>query len=236
MKDVVKKCLGQLIVSCQAYPDTPFYGPENIKKFVQSALWAQAKAVRCCWSQDIAAARSLSDDLIIVGITKAMGDNSEPDMDDIFITPTVQDAVDCVKAGANIVAFDSRFTKKRGKEELLKMWKEFSELYPEVGIMADCATFEESVFADQSGYVDIIANTLSGLTHPTMTGPDLETVKELKKICKNPVNGEGRIWDLNDLEAMYKAGADMITIGSAITRPHLIAERFINYYNKIQEK
>ncbi|MDO4378458.1 MAG: N-acylglucosamine-6-phosphate 2-epimerase [Erysipelotrichia bacterium] len=236
MKEIVKKCLGELVVSCQAYPGTPFYGPENVKKFVECALWAKAKAVRCCWPQDIAAARSLDKDLIIIGITKAMGNDSEPDMNDIFITPTLEAAASCVEAGANIVAFDSRITAKRGKEELLKLWKDFSEKYPDVGIMADCATFEECLFADQSGYVDIVANTLSGLVNPGMTGPDLDTIRKLKKVCRNPINGEGRIWDLRDLEAMNDAGADMITIGTAITRPQLVAQRFINHYNEIKKK
>ena len=31
MKEVVKKLLGQVIISCQAYVDTPLYGRENMK-------------------------------------------------------------------------------------------------------------------------------------------------------------------------------------------------------------
>ena len=72
MKTCVNACLGQLIVSCQAYEDTPLYGAENMKRMVQSAMLGGAKVVRCCWPQDIRAARSLSPDLIIIGINKVM--------------------------------------------------------------------------------------------------------------------------------------------------------------------
>ena len=72
MKPKVQACLGQLIVSCQAYEDTPLYGAETIEKMVQSAMLGGAQAVRCCWLQDIRAARSLSEKLIIIGINKVM--------------------------------------------------------------------------------------------------------------------------------------------------------------------
>ena len=72
MKTSVEACLGQLIVSCQAYEDTPLYGAETMKKMVQSAMLGGAQAVRCCWPQDIRAARSLSEKLIIIGINKVM--------------------------------------------------------------------------------------------------------------------------------------------------------------------
>ena len=48
MKTCVNACLGQLIVSCQAYEDTPLYGAENMKRMVQSAMLGGAKVVRCC--------------------------------------------------------------------------------------------------------------------------------------------------------------------------------------------
>jgi len=234
MKPAVEKCLGQLIISCQAYADTPWYGPENIKKFVQSAMMGGAKAVRCCWPQDIAAARSLSEDLIIIGIYKDTSENGEPDMDDIFITSNFEAAEKCVQAGADIVAFDCRLTKKRGKDQLLDLLKHFTEAYPEIGVMADCSTYEDAMFADQSGYVDIVSTTLSGLvTHKEE--PDVELATRLKKDCKSVINAEGHVWDLRDLENLNTSGADMITIGSAITRPHLIAERFVNHYKKIKQ-
>ena len=102
MKPKVQACLGQLIVSCQAYEDTPLYGAETMKKMVQSAMLGGAQAVRCCWPQDIRAARSLSEKLIIIGINKVMP-KGEKKLDDVFITPTFEKAREVVEAGADIL-------------------------------------------------------------------------------------------------------------------------------------
>lgn len=231
MKKVIEKCLGELIVSCQAYEDTPLYGADNMKRMVECAMMGGAKVVRCCWPQDIEAARSISDDLVIIGINKVFPPDGS--MDGIFITPTFEAAEAIIKVGADIVALDSRFIPSRPKEDLLKLLKQIHEAYPEVGIMADCATYEECVFCAESGYVDIVSTTLSGLVND-MEGPDTELVKKLKETVELPVNAEGRIWELKDIDDVVKAGADMITIGTAITRPHLITERFVNHYNKVK--
>lgn len=232
MKPAVEKCLGEIIVSCQAYEDTPLYGPENMKRMVQSAVLGGAKVVRCCWPQDVAAARTVSDDLIIVGINKVLPPDGS--MDGIFITPTFESAKAVIEAGADIVAIDARIIPQRGKEELLALLKQIHDAYPEIGIMVDCATYEECVFSAESGYVDIVGTTLSGINHPEMEGPDVDLVKKLKETISVPVNAEGRIWELADITAVAEAGCDMMTIGTAITRPHLVTERFINHYNKVK--
>ena len=233
MKECVKKCLGEIIVSCQAYEDTPFYGPDNIKRFVECAMMGGANVVRCCWPADIKAARSLSDDLVIVGINKT--NRSEGgSLSDIFITPTYESAVEVIEAGANIVALDTRITEKRGKDELLELLKQLHDNYPEIGIMADCATFEEGVFVAESGYVDIVSTTLSGMVSKE-PGPDLKLLERFKESLSVPINAEGRVWELADIASVNAGKADMITIGTAITRPHLITKRFVDYYNKIRD-
>ena len=97
--------------------------------------------------------------------------------------------------------------------------------------MADLATMEEGVAVAGTGLVDIISTTLSGYTRSSLDRkgekPDVRLIRELKKAVHLPVNGEGHIWELADLEAVLDAGADMVTIGSAVTRPHLITERFV---------
>lgn len=230
MKEVVKKCLSELIVSCQAYEDTPLYGAENMKKMVECAVMGGANVVRCCWVQDIKAARQVSKDLIIVGIKKVYPTESN---NGIFITPTFEDAKEIIEAGADIIALDTRFTEKRPKEELYELLKQIHQNYPKIGVMADCSTYEEGIFCAQSGFVDIISTTLSGSTDKTLIGPDIELIKKFKKNTDLPVNAEGRIWELADIDAVVNAGADMITIGTAITRPHLITERFVSHYRKI---
>ena len=233
MNPIVEKCLNEIIISCQAYEDTPLYGADNMRKMVECAIIGGAKAVRCCWPQDIAAARSLSDDLIIIGINKVMSPDRTPDT--IFITPTFEKAEEVIKAGADIVALDCRITKSRGKDELLDLLKSLKEKYPDVPLMADCGTFEEGMIVAESGYMDILSTTLSGNVRK-MTGPDIELLKLFKQNSTLPVNAEGRIWELADIKAVKEAGADMLTIGTAVTRPHLITKRFIDYYRELNSR
>lgn len=231
MKDCVKKCLGQMIISCQAYSDTPFYGPDNIRRFVECAVMGGAKAVRCCWGRDIKAGRAVSKDLIIIGITKK-GTTEDGDRNEPFITPDLAAVDEIVEAGANIVAFDARLTQKRGKESLLKLLEDIQRKYPEIALMADCSTYEEALFAAESGYVDIVSTTLSGI-YGTVKGVDDALVRRLKATVKIPVNAEGRVWELADIDKLYQAGADMITVGSAVTRPHLIVKHFVDHCRQV---
>lgn len=88
--------------------------------------------------------------------------------------------------------------------------------------------------------MDIISSTLSGYTRQSLnrksSRPDVELVRQLKQAVDLPVNGEGRIWELADLEAVLAAGADMVTIGSAVTRPHEITKRFVTCQRRWREK
>ena len=233
MKEAVKRCLGQLIVSCQAYQNTPLYGAEMMKKMVECAMIGGVRAVRCCWPQDIRAARQLSSDLIIIGIHKVMPPD-EQDLSSIFITPSFEAAQGVVEAGADILALDARLTAQRGQAALHALLEQIHNAFPSIAVMADCATEEECLFCAQTGLVDIHSTTLSGLDHD-IPGPDVELIRKLKAKTTLPVNAEGRIWDLDDLEAVVTAGADMVTIGTAITRPQLITERFVQHYQKLQQ-
>jgi N-acylglucosamine-6-phosphate 2-epimerase len=100
--------------------------------------------------------------------------------------------------------------------------------YPNILLMADIATIEDGLICAEIGF-DILSSTLSGYTHENLhiyDGPDYEIVKELKTKTDCYVNAEGRIWELSHLDKVMEMGADTVTIGSAITYPHLIAERF----------
>ena len=229
MKDVVKSLLGGVVISCQAYEDSPMYGADVMARMARFAAVAGAAGVRACWPQDVRAVRAAVD-LPIVGINKRFG-TGDP-LDDIFITPTVESAAEVIEAGCDIVGIDCTIRPSRSFDELVALLSEVKERYPDIAIMADLATVEEAVAVAETGLVDIISTTLAGYTRQSLgrasEGPDLETLREVKASVDLPVNGEGRIWELADLKAVIDAGADMVTIGSAVTRPNLIAERFVS--------
>ncbi len=236
MYKVVEELLGKIIVSCQAYEDTPLYGPNYMKAMAESVLMGGASGIRACWPQDIKAIREICDKPII-GIYKEFTD-SDP-LDTVFITPTLQRAKEIIEAGADILGIDCTIRPTRGKEELITLLNEIKRRYPNIAIMADIATVEEGIFAAKSGLVDIVSTTLNGYTRESIDQktekPNVEIIKELKKEIDIPVNGEGRIWTVEDMQLVLDAGADMVTIGTAITRPHLITERFVKANNNYKD-
>ena len=232
MHKVVEELLGKVIVSCQAYEDTPLYGPNYMKAMAESVLLGGASGIRACWPQDIKAIREICDKPII-GIYKEFKD-SDP-LDTVFITPTLQRAIEIIEAGADVLGIDCTIRPTRGKKELIALLNEIKSKYPNVAIMADIATVEEGIFIAKSGLVDIVSTTLNGYTRDSVDQktekPNVEIIKELKKEIDIPINGEGRIWTVEDMKLVLDAGADMVTIGTAITRPHLITERFVKANN-----
>ena len=227
MKSVVQMLLGKTIISVQAYQDTPLYGPDNMRIMAKSVVMGGADGLRACWPQDIRAIREVTDKPII-GIYK---EHSEGDpLDTVFITPKARQAFEVIRAGADIVGIDCTIRPSRTMEQLKDLLSEIKNRFPDIPIMADISTLEEGIAAAQTGMVDIVSSTLSGYTrqslHRASSRPDFRLVRELKQAVNLPVNGEGRIWELADLEEMLGTGADMVTIGSAVTRPHEITKRF----------
>ncbi len=95
---------------------------------------------------------------------------------------------------------------------------------------ADCATFGEGLAAHEAG-ADIISTTLYGYTAetalPKEAGPGLDLLKEFVTHIKAPIILEGRIWHPDELTRAFELGAHAVVVGSAITRPQLITERFV---------
>lgn len=228
MKKSVERLMGGLIVSCQAYEDTPSYGTDYMQMFARCALRGGAVGIRACWEDNIAAIRKLGD-FPIIGLNKEFEGGGEPDtsVPQVFITPSYESARRAILAGADIIALDASDYPFRGFEELCGILREIRQNFPEVAIMADLIRAEDGIRLAETGLVDILSTTLSGLNpDKTRSKPDYEMIRELKEKTSLPVNAEGGIWEVGQYEKCLEAGADMVTIGTAITRPHLITERF----------
>lgn len=238
MNENVKKLIGKVVISCQAYEDTPLYGSHYMAAMAQCAQMGGASGIRACWPQDIKAIKEVVD-LPIIGIYKEFHEGVDR-LDDIYITPDFNRAKEIIEAGSDIIAIDCTIKENRGYDELCALLKQIKDAYPHIGIMADLATVEEAVLMDQCGYVDIISTTLSGYTRNSLSqkkdGPDLELIKQIKEKVSLPVNAEGRVWEKQDLIDCLDAGADIVSIGSSVTRPHLITERFVKINDEYQNK
>jgi N-acylglucosamine-6-phosphate 2-epimerase len=100
MYPVLESLKHRLIVSCQAQPGEPLYGPAFMAAMAQSAEIGGAAAIRANGPEDVAAICSVMT-LPVLGIYK----RRRPDFE-VYITSTFDDAAAVVRAGAQIVAID----------------------------------------------------------------------------------------------------------------------------------
>ena len=222
---MIKRLKNKVIVSCQAMPAEPLYKEECMTAMMKSVVNGGAQGLRVAGVRDVKIAKSLFE-IPVIGLTK-------PDVipknwkEIVYITPTLNDIVDLIQAGADIVAFDGtqRPRPKCTLEEIIKYIK-----INRRKSMADISTLEEGIKCAELG-ADILSTTLSGYTtqSPIETdGPDFKLLEALVKETDKPVVLEGRIWEPEQINRAFELGAHAVVIGSAITRPQLITKRFIN--------
>ncbi len=99
--------------------------------------------------------------------------------------------------------------------------------------MADISTLEEALHAASLG-VSCVSTTLSGYTpySAQIDGPDLELVRRASELVPVPLIAEGKIHEPAQVEEAFRLGAHAVVVGSAITRPQLITQRFADAARK----
>ncbi|MDE1248499.1 N-acetylmannosamine-6-phosphate 2-epimerase [Vibrio aestuarianus] len=212
---------GQLIASVQALPDEPLHGAETMVKMASATLMGGAVALRAQSSRDIAAIKAAFPEIPVIGLIKRDYPDSE-----VFITATLNEVNDVIEAGADIVALDMTDRPRPNGEQLSTLVQHATN--KGVLVMADVSTYEEGMAAVKLG-AHCVSTTLSGYTNETKhkcDGPDFELVEQLSRNCNLPVIAEGRIWTPEEAVKAIEHGAFSVVVGSAITRPQLIAKRF----------
>lgn len=230
--EILKMLKGGLIVSCQVQHDDPCYSEDFVLKMAQSAQWAGAVGIRANSPEQIKLIKE-NVDLPMIGLYKIWHDDT-----DVFITPTLDAAKQVWEAGAEIIALDctSQLTHEgRPAYELLPTVK---KEIPDALIFADVSNYEEAARAVEMG-ADIVGPTLYGYTETTkdITSPDL---REFARMCRDFGDKafmimEGHIYTPEDAIKCLYLGADAVVVGSAITRPHLIAKRFVDLISGLQD-
>ena len=210
---------GKLIVSCQALPDEPLHSPFIMGRMAKAAKEGGAVAIRAQSSVDINEIKKVTG-LPVIGLVKRNYDDSP-----IYITPTMAEVEDLLTTDCEMIALDMTHRKRPGNEKAERL----VERIHEAGrlVLADISTYEECVEAAGLG-ADAVSTTLSGYTpySPQLTGPDVELVRKASGELAIPVFAEGRIHVPEDIQAVMDAGAYAPIVGSAITRPQLIAAGF----------
>lgn len=222
---ILDKLKNSVVISSQAMPSEPFYAEAAMTAMIQSVINGGAQGLRLAGERDVRLAKKLCD-LPIIAITKPdkIPDNYK---EVVYITPTLADVELLAKADADVIAFDGTSRPRPGGASLAEIIKYSQELG--CLAMADISTFEEGLQARELG-VDIVSTTLAGYTsHSVSTeGPDFDLLKKLVKALDCPVILEGRIWSPDEVKKAFELGAYAVVIGSAVTRPHHIVERFVN--------
>lgn len=211
---------GGLVVSCQAQPDEPLFGADIMARLAVAAEAGGAVGIRANSPADIAAIRAVTA-LPIVGLSKV----NVPGFD-IYITPTLADAIAVGEAGADIIAIDAT-ARPHPEGSLTSFIRRIKEATGKA-VLADISTDDEALAAHDAG-ADFVSTTMSGYTpySPQSDAPDLELVRRLAPILSVPLFAEGRIATPEQARAALNAGAWAVVVGGAITRPQQITERFV---------
>jgi N-acetylmannosamine-6-phosphate 2-epimerase/N-acetylmannosamine kinase len=183
--------------------------------FASAAEMGGAAGLRLNGPEDVAAVRAQTT-LPIIAIHKRPGPDGRT-----LITSRLEDIPPLIDAGAAIVALD---TTDRPRPvpcaELIAAIHAGGAL-----AMADIRTFADAEQAVALG-VDLVGTTLSVFDLPDYV-PDVELVRQIATRLPAPVIAEGNYWEPADFVRALEAGACAVVIGSAITRPWMITERFV---------
>ena len=225
MNPVLEQIRHRMLVSCQGYDERTFHTAEDMLAMANAAYLGGCAGFRLNSPQYVKLIKEHFPDMPVIGIWKRKKEGSN-----VYITPDVESVLELQEAGADIIALDATFQKNHldmyGYETIRAVKKE----RPEVLLMADCSTFEEAERACEAG-ADIVSTTMSGYTSYSgkKDGPDYEMLKKCSGLLPCFVICEGRIWSREDALLCFHSGADAIVVGTAITNPKLITERFVSY-------
>lgn len=211
---------GGIVVSCQAYPGEPLRRPGMMALMAAAAALGGAVGIRAQGLDDI---REIHETVALpqMGLVKR-GDAG------VFITPTLQDALEVAAAGAEIVAIDGT---RRPRPDGLTLEQTIRRFREQSGalVLADCGSLDDALAAVDAG-VDAVASTLAGYTgeREKTDGPDLELVTAMASQITLPVIAEGRIHDSAAAVRALDAGAHCVVVGTAITHPSSITSWFVS--------
>lgn len=217
----LERLKGGLVVSCQAREGNPLHGPIFMAAMAAAAVAGGAVGIRADGVEDIRAIReAIGPEIPIMGISKLkLPDGS------LFITPTVASAEEIIAAGANLVALEATTRSRPGDESLAQV---VAGIHAAGALaMADCGTFEDAKAAVEAG-VDAVGTTMSGYVGgPKLDGPDFDLIERIAAELPVPVFAEGRVWTREDARRALDLGASFVVVGTAITNPQAITERFV---------
>jgi N-acylglucosamine-6-phosphate 2-epimerase len=200
---------GGLVVSCQPVDGGPMDRPDIVAAMARAAVLGGAVGLRIEGLDNLRAARAVCD-LPIIGILKRDLADS-----DVRITPLLGDVAGLAGLGADIVAYDAtQRSRPVATRDIVAAIRGAGCI-----AMADCSSASDGARALRDG-AQVLGTTLSGYVDDLATldaPPDLGLVRGFASLGRFVI-AEGR-YNTPALAAQaMRAGADCVTVGSAITR------------------
>ncbi|TCP25571.1 N-acylglucosamine-6-phosphate 2-epimerase [Scopulibacillus darangshiensis] len=218
----------KLIVSCQALADEPLHSSFIMGKMALAAKLGGASGIRANTVEDIKVIKQ-EVQLPIIGIIKKDYAGSN-----VFITATMNEIDALYEEGVDVIALDGTKQERPDGKTFAEFFAEIREKYPKQLFMADTATLEEAIEAEKIG-VDIVAPTLAGYTPYSEGAVPLALLEKMAEHITIPIIAEGNFDTPEKAKKALELGAHAVVVGSAITRPKSITEKFVNEIQKINQ-
>ena len=214
---VLERLRGGLVVSCQPVDGGPMDRPEIVAAMARAAVAGGAAGLRIEGLENLRATRPLVEVPVIGIVKRDLADSP------VRITVTAADARALIAAGADIVAYDATPRPRTdARDDILAAILAGGAL-----AMADCADLADGRAA-LAGGATVLGTTLSGYTEETAradAGPNFDLIREFRGLGAF-VMAEGRLNTPDLAAAAIRAGADAVTVGSALTRLELVTGWF----------
>ena len=217
-KNILKKLKNKIIVSCQPNEGGPQDKTNIVVSMAKTAILGGCGGVRIEGEKNINAVKK-NISIPVIGIIKNDLANYK-----VRITPLLKDVDKIINSGADIIAYDATNRKRPfSTEEIIFKIKKANRL-----AMADCSNVDDAKNAILEG-ADIIGTTLAGYVGKQVKDTDKPNIKLVKEFAKLNcfIMAEGRYNSPDLARKAILAGADAVTIGSAITRIDNITNWFV---------
>lgn len=223
MDQKVRGMEGKLVVSCQALPEEPLHSSFIMGRMALAAMQGGACGIRANTKEDILEIKRQVA-LPVIGIVKRDYTGSS-----VYITPTMKEVEELREAAPEIIAVDATCRLRPGGVDLETFFQSAKKKYPDQLWMADCATVEEALYADELGF-DFIGTTMVGYTQESkgleIEADDFLILRQILEQAKHPVIAEGNINTPQKARRVIELGAYCVVVGSSITRPQLLTKMF----------
>ena len=228
MNKLIEKLKDGMIVSCQAEGEDPFNAdPEYMALFAKAAEMGGAIGIRTQGIEKLKAIKRAVK-LPLIGLLKSKFADGT-----VCITGSFAEVEQLIAAGSDIVAIDGTFREREGLSGP-DFIREVKNRYGCL-VLADIATFGEAKACEEAG-ADCVSTTLNGYTPDTQQfheGPNYDVLKECINGLSIPVFAEGRYNTPTEAGKAMELGAYAVISGTAITRPRVITQWFVEEINKI---